>query len=63
MKESCLWVWNCIDSSTNEFQLNCCHNLINLFRQMYTLEDGFGKYYDHLMSKYDSKKIQMSVTV
>lgn len=63
MKESYQWVWDCIDSCKNSFQLECCNTLIYLFRQKYTTEDGFGELYDALMNKHDSKNVQIGVAV
>lgn len=61
MQESYLWLFNIIDSVNNPFQLDCCHTLINLFRQKFTLEDDFGDYYDNLLKHIEAKDALLSV--
>ena len=35
MEKDYLWIIDCMDSCTNEFQLNCCATLIQLFNRKY----------------------------
>lgn len=56
MTESYKWLIGIIESCNHPFQLECCHTLINLFRQKYTLEEGFGPLYDNLISVMETTK-------
>jgi hypothetical protein len=61
MKESYSWLITIIVSVTHPFQIECCHNLIHLFRQKYTTEDGFGQLYDALLKAIETKDALLTV--
>lgn len=48
MEQSFEWIVTCIQSCTNNFQLDCCRTLIELFRDMYKYEEDAYKYLDKL---------------
>jgi hypothetical protein len=61
MEQSYNWLLNIIESCKHPFQIECCQNLINLFRQKYTLEDGFGPLYDALLASMEAKDALLTV--
>jgi len=52
-----------IDSCENNFHINCCWTCLDLFRRNYTMEDGFGNYYDTLIEKLDAKSVSLSIPI
>lgn len=38
IQETYDWITNCIYSCTNEFQLKCCYELVDLFRRRYKID-------------------------
>ena len=51
MEQSFEWIVTCIQSCTNDFQLDCCRTLIELFRDMYKDEEEVYGYLDKLQSE------------
>lgn len=61
MLDSQKWLLIIIDSCKHQFQLDCCHTLIGLFRVKYQFEDGFGPLYDELMSAIAAKDALLTI--
>jgi hypothetical protein len=60
MLESYKWISEIIDSCENRFQIDCCNNLIDLFKKMYTHKEGINELYDNLLGKMIVKDISLA---
>lgn len=60
MIKSYIWVIDCIKSCKNEFQLECCRQLIKFFEDRYIKEENCARSLDSLYSILDATSILMS---
>jgi len=63
MEASCKWVGDCILSSTNGFNFDCCLTLIELFGNMYKDEPNVGEAVRDLRYGLDQQMIKHGVEI
>ena len=61
MIDSYHWIIGIINSCNNRFQIECCQNLIELFKRMYTQEDGVVSLTESLNLNMATKDILLTI--
>lgn len=63
MEESFNWLRPIISSSTNQFHIDCCKNLLKLFADKYNSESQFAPAYKELSEDLNQRIIFLKIDV